>query len=88
MAQDPQNTLAEDFDPMTPDEKDARFLTVDQTAKLMHVHYQTMLRWTETGKIPASKIGGRVLVLRAELEQLIEASRRDRFVSGPIIISE
>lgn len=46
-------------------------LTLEEAADLCRVHYLTMRRWVTGGKVPAHRIGRRILVRRADLDRLL-----------------
>jgi excisionase family DNA binding protein len=53
----------------------AKHLTVSvSTAALMlEVSKQTIARWIKTGKLPAIKIGGRLMIRVSDIEALLDA---------------
>jgi excisionase family DNA binding protein len=46
-------------------------LTLQEAAAVCRVHYLTMRRWAADGKVPSHRIGRRILVHRADLDQLL-----------------
>lgn len=48
-------------------------LTVPEAAKILGIHVQTAYVWARRGDIPAIRLGGRLLVKRAELERMLGA---------------
>jgi len=48
------------------------YKTTNETAKLLHVHRQTVMRWIKDGKLKASKIGRKYLVSVEEIEKQLE----------------
>lgn len=49
-------------------------LTVPEAAKVLGVHVQTAYLWAHRGDLPVIRIGGRLLVKRAELERMLGSS--------------
>jgi excisionase family DNA binding protein len=54
------------------------FLTVKQAAALLHVSRVTIHRWIAIGSLPATKIGGRRLIAKRDVDRVLEAARTDR----------
>lgn len=52
-------------------------LSLDAAAAELGVHYQTAYRWVRSGKLPATKVDGRYLVERAELDS-VQQRRAER----------
>lgn|GEM_PF-2602984 len=66
----------------TPPSSDrSHYLSLQEAAALGYGAYSTLCRWTRNGKLPAVKIGGRVKVLRADLDTLVTPKRPALFVS-------
>ena len=49
-----------------------RFLTVEEVKKVFNVHRLTVIRWIETGEIPAVKVANRWYIPESWLEKLEE----------------
>ncbi len=49
------------------------FLTVAEVAALLKLNPQTVRNWIDNGTLPATKVGRRVRITRAELNAFIEA---------------
>jgi excisionase family DNA binding protein len=47
------------------------FLTVNEAAKVLRVSRRTVYRLVETGKMPANKVGRRLRISRAGLEEFV-----------------
>jgi excisionase family DNA binding protein len=60
-------------------------MTTNQAAKLLRVHLATVYRWVLSGKLPAWKRGGRLVVRRADLDGLLTpvVPLRERPRPGP-----
>lgn len=50
---------------------DNEFLTVEQVAKLLKVHWQTILNYIKSGKLMALKLGKGYRISRENLEKFI-----------------
>lgn len=48
-------------------------LTVPEAAALLGVHPQTAYVWARRGDLPVLRLGGRLLVKKAELERMLGA---------------
>ncbi|AEF80947.1 putative DNA binding domain, excisionase family [Leadbettera azotonutricia ZAS-9] len=48
----------------------SQFITIDEAIKLLHISRPTISRRIKTGEIPATKIGTRVLIPSAFIQQL------------------
>uniref|UniRef100_A0A6M3M2U9 Putative DNA binding, helix-turn-helix domain containing protein n=1 Tax=viral metagenome TaxID=1070528 RepID=A0A6M3M2U9_9ZZZZ len=55
---------------MTAEKADSDFLTVPRAAKQIGVHFTTIYRWIEAGKLASVRIGGIVFIPRGEVERL------------------
>lgn len=53
---------------------DDEFLTVAEVAELLKLNPQTVRNWIDQGYLPALRVGRRVRVRRAELDELLENS--------------
>jgi len=49
-----------------------KYLTVGQVAEQLDVHPNTVRRWLESGKLQAYRMGGRILVLRQDVDEFIQ----------------
>lgn len=58
-------------------------LDLQTAADELGVHYQTAYRWVRSGRLPASRIGGRYLVDRTDLDQLSAARSEPQSTSVP-----
>ncbi len=47
---------------------DNGYLTIEQVAELLQVHYNTVYRWVTSGDLPATKFGDSWRILRKDLE--------------------
>lgn len=54
-----------------------RLLTTQEAARVLRSDDSTIRRLARDGKLPAVKIGGRVLIFSAELEHLLTPPSRD-----------
>ena len=45
--------------------------TIRETAKLLRMHYKSVYRWSDEGKIRTVRIGHKVLVKASEIERLV-----------------
>ncbi len=52
-----------------------RQLDLQAAADELGVHYQTAYRWVRNGRLEAELVGGRYLVSRDDISQLIRAAR-------------
>lgn len=50
----------------------AEFLTVEEIARLFHIHEMTVRRHIQRGKLKAVKVGGRIRVRREEVERFMQ----------------
>ena len=48
------------------------FLTVAEVAELLKLNQQTVRNWIDQGSLPALRVGRRVRIRRADLEQMLE----------------
>jgi len=46
-----------------------KYKTTNETAEMLHVHRQTVMRWIKEGKIKAYKIGRKYLISVEEIEK-------------------
>lgn len=53
-------------------------LTIAETAKLLGISLKSAYRAAEKGAIPTIRIGGRILVLKAILEHMLEGKQREQ----------
>ena len=53
---------------------DPELLTLGEAAKLLRLKVPTLRAWRAQGKLSVVKIGGRVLIRRADLDALISSS--------------
>ena len=53
-----------------------RFLTVPEAAVELRSHEGTVRKLAREGRLPAVKIGGKILILRAELEKMLTPATR------------
>lgn len=51
-----------------------RLLNVRETAIFLNVGRQTIFNWRSQGKIPYTKLGGRLLFRMADLQEFIKAN--------------
>ncbi len=66
----------------TPPASDlSHYLSLQEAATLGYGAYSTLHRWTRDGKLPSVKIGGRVKVLRADLDALATPKQPASFES-------
>jgi excisionase family DNA binding protein len=60
-------------------------MTLPEAADYMRVHTATLRRWITQGLVPVAKVGGRVLVRKAALDEVVrqhEQRRRPRATPG------
>ena len=51
------------------------YKTTQETADILHVHRQTIMRWIKSGTIKATKVGERkYLISEEEIERILESS--------------
>lgn len=55
-------------------ESGERLLNVRETAALLNVGRQTIFNWRSQGKIPYTKLGGRLLFRLADLQKFIKVN--------------
>lgn len=55
-------------------ESGERLLNVRETAALLNVGPQTIFNWRSQGKIPYTKLGGRLLFRLSDLQEFIKAN--------------
>ncbi len=55
---------------MTIDKAASDFLTVPQAAKQIGVHFATIYRWIDAGKILSIRLGGILFIPKSEIERL------------------
>lgn len=51
------------------------YLTVDQVANLLQLHWQTILNYIKSEKLPAIKLGKGYRISRSELDIFIERNK-------------
>lgn len=51
------------------------FLTVEQVANLLHVHWQTILNYIKNGKLNAIKLGKGYRISKAALNHFIKVNQ-------------
>lgn len=61
---------------------ECRTYSVKETSKLLGVSEPSIYRWCEKGLIPHVRIFGRILILRSDLEELLEVNRNDGSNAG------
>ena len=49
------------------------YKTTNETAKLLHVHRQTIMRWIKDGTLKANKIGRKYLISEEEIKRQLES---------------
>jgi len=57
-------------------ERDESFLTVAEVAELLKLNQQTVRNWIDAGTLPAFRVGRRVRILRADLDQILARGRQ------------
>jgi len=55
---------------MAAEKADSDFLTVLRSARQIGVHFTTIYRWIEAGKLDSVRFGGIVFIPRGEVERL------------------
>lgn len=61
-------------------EGDDRFLTREETSKLLHVNFSTLHRWEKTGYLPNSKVDGRRVMYRyADVMAVLSGQRKKEY---------
>lgn len=58
-------------------------LSIDEVAKLFHLHQMTVRRHIRNGKLRAIKVGGRIRVRRDELERFVQPLPADKKSTRP-----
>ena len=48
------------------------YKTTNETAVLLHVHRQTIMRWIKDGTLKATKIGRKYLISEEEIKKKLE----------------
>jgi excisionase family DNA binding protein len=61
---------------MPESERDESFLTVAEVAELLKLNQQTVRNWIDAGSLPAFRVGRRVRILRADLDQILNRGRQ------------
>ena len=61
---------------MAENERDESFLTVADVAELLKLNQQTVRNWIDAGTLPAFRVGRRVRILRADLDQILARGRQ------------
>ena len=51
------------------------YLTIDQAAELLQVHYNTIYRWLTTGVLPGAKIGESWRIKRSDIEAFFDKTK-------------
>jgi excisionase family DNA binding protein len=64
-------------------EHDESFLTVAEVADLLKLNQQTVRNWIDAGTLPAFRVGRRVRILRADLDQILAKGRQGGAASAP-----
>ena len=64
---------------MSPEKK---YLTLEQVADLLGVHYQLVYRLARSGELPASRIGRVYRVAQADLDAYLEKSKPSASTAG------
>lgn len=67
-----RKTLKDELSKIDTTVNPAKFLTREETAKLLRVSYVTLWDWTNKGIIKASKIGTRVLYLESNVLEAVQ----------------
>ena len=71
---------------MITDETD--YATVSEAARLLRVSVPTVWRWIDSGRLPAYRVGSRIIrIRRADLESLVRPARtmKERTVEDKVI---
>ncbi len=71
----PMVLYSREFMPVFWDEK--RLVSVEEAAKYLGVQKSTIYSWAWRRKIPSVKMGRRLLFDREDLDQMIEAGKRE-----------
>lgn len=53
-------------------------LTPKQVARLMGVHYQTVLKWIDSGQLRARKLGERFFIRREWINEMLDSSEEQQ----------
>jgi excisionase family DNA binding protein len=61
---------------MPESRQDESFLTVAEVAELLKLNQQTVRNWIDAGTMPAFRVGRRVRILRADLDQILAQGRQ------------
>jgi excisionase family DNA binding protein len=61
---------------MAEGERNESFLTVAEVAELLKLNQQTVRNWIDAGTLPAFRVGRRVRILRADLDQILAQGRQ------------
>jgi excisionase family DNA binding protein len=61
---------------MPESDHDEAFLTVAEVAELLKLNQQTVRNWIDAGTMPAFRVGRRVRILRADLDQILARGRQ------------
>jgi excisionase family DNA binding protein len=64
-------------------ERDESFLTVAEVADLLKLNQQTVRNWIDAGTMPAFRVGRRVRILRADLDQILAQGRQGNAGAAP-----
>lgn len=55
--------------------KNGSFLTVEQVAKLLQVHWQTVLNYIKSGKLEALRLGKGYRINKVDFEKFIKENK-------------
>jgi excisionase family DNA binding protein len=56
-------------------------LTIEEAAEYLRLSKKTTWRWCRSGRLPAFKIGHQWRISKADLQEMINAKRRNRTAS-------
>ncbi len=56
-------------------EKENGYLTIEETAELLKVHYNTVYRWVVSGKLPAAQFGDSWRIRKSDIDALFEKGK-------------
>jgi excisionase family DNA binding protein len=66
-----------------PDEPTRRTFTIDEAAEILGIGRQTAYAAARTGELPVVRVGGRLLVPRARLAELLGEDLADNAEGAP-----